>query len=258
MSTYEVNGIQYPSVTTILGQLDKSNALIPWALNCMEQKALELIKDKSTVSFSDILLQAKKEYREVSKQALDIGSQVHDTIEQYIKNGKDAIGKMLPEVENAMIALFDWESANIDKWIESEKKVYHDKICYAGTLDAVAQMKDGSIAIIDFKTSKGFYSGYAEQLSAYRCARQNISDLGIDEVVFKHKTDNEEMAEFKVSYEPVKINAMGILRLDKETGLPEYKDFSKNYDNAINAFTGLVQFYYYTAKRRLKNNPRVI
>jgi|GEM_PF-5374228 len=51
---------------------------------------------------------------------------------------------------------------------------------------------------------------------------------------------------------------MGILRLDKDTGLPEWKDYSDKYETKLISFLSLLDYYYKDKKRRLKNNPRVL
>jgi len=218
MTKYTIKGKDYPGVTTILGELGKGNALLQWAVNCAVQWLEENPNDFDG---------AKKHWRDVSKEAMDIGSEVHNLIEQYIKMriiGKniDYHGKYRSEVENGYLAFLEWEKNNIDKWIESEMTIYNDKYWYAGTLDAVAKLKNNKIYVIDFKSSKGFYDDYVLQISAYRNAYGKNTD------------------------------GMGILRLDKETGLPEWKDYSQKYEQSIEAFHYLVQFYYTFKKRRIK------
>ena len=108
--------------------------------------------------------------------------------------------------------------------------VHDDEFCVAGTLDAVAKLKDGRIVVIDFKSSKGFYDGYDLQIAAYRNCYE------------KMKQDE--------------VDGQGVLRLDKETGIPEYKDFSENHLRNIICFKSLLDVYYLQKNRRLKNNPR--
>ena len=102
--------------------------------------------------------------------------------------------------------------------------------CYAGTLDAVAKIGDKKY-VIDFKTSKGFYSGYQKQISAYALAYTEMTGIPVD--------------------------GCGILRIDKESGLPEWKDCTKNRERKESAFLKLLDFFYEDKKRRLKNNKRV-
>jgi hypothetical protein len=57
--------------------------------------------------------------------------------------------------------------------IETERAVWHDDLGYAGTLDALAEDKDGAIALLDWKTSTrgGTWNPrHALQLGAYALA----------------------------------------------------------------------------------------
>lgn len=235
MARYKINDVEYPSPTEVLGMLDKP-ALKQWAVNM----AIKFINDKfEEHEYSDnclddlpeILTNAKYEWKNVSAEAMDIGSEIHNLIEVYIKDGKDAVGEMRPEVENGFLAFLEWEQENIEEWLESEMTVKSEKYCYAGTLDAIARMKDGKVRVIDFKSSKGFYSGYGKQIAAYK--------LAVEEMIPEKEVDG-----------------CGILRLDKETGQPEWKCFDKTQERKTEAWLKLLDFYYSDKKRRLKNNPR--
>ncbi|GAH23405.1 unnamed protein product, partial [marine sediment metagenome] len=77
---------------------------------------------------------------------------------------------------------------------------------------AVAIMKNGKKYVIDFKSSKKFYDEMPLQVSAYRRAY---------------------CYECRLAEHP---EGMGVLRLDKETGIPEWKDYSKVYTKKLTAF----------------------
>jgi len=233
MARYEIEGIEYPSVTQITGLLDKSDALLGWATGCMEKYILNKLGEGS---IEDIIHEARFNYKEISNEAKDIGTEVHNMIEWHIKSiiEKSEMpsykGDRADEVQNGYLAFLDWEKENIKQWHESELTVVNNEFYYAGQLDAVAELADGRMFVIDFKTSKGFYDGYDLQIAAYR------------------NTDK-----IKNEY---KIDGMGVLRLDKETGQPEWKEY-KNYGRALAAFLALLDYYYSAKKRRLKNNPAV-
>jgi hypothetical protein len=241
--SYTINSIEYPAVTTIIGQLDKSAGLIPWAVNSTCQWIEENYDPEQPLE--EQLQIAKKEYKNVSKEALDIGSEIHDLIEKYIKHGRDAIGELRDEVQNGFLAFLDWEEKNIDCWIESEMSVVDTNYGYAGTLDATAIFKDGRKMVIDFKSSKGFYDGYGMQVASYGYARQSMSG----EYNIKSR-----FGEYKINCKQQDFDGCGVLRLDKATGIPEFKDYSKVMEQKYNAFLLLTKFYYCFKKRRLKGN----
>jgi len=233
---YEKNGIEYPSVTTVLGILDKSGALTWWAAGC----AVDYIKNNldkiqnpdGAHAIDQIFKDAKGAFTKTSEKALDTGTQVHNAIERYIKEKRDLTGELTSEIQNGFLAFLEWESKNHVVWEKSELEIVSTKYGYAGTADAIAVV-NGHRYLIDFKTSKAVYDEYRMQLAAYL--------LGW----------NEEYAGED------KIQNVAVLRLDKETGEPEFKDLSKGIQEQGRAFLKLLDFYYFEKKRRLKNNPFV-
>ena len=245
--SYTLNGEQYPSVTNVLSQLDKSSALIPWALNCFETRLKELLD--GGMEIYQAIIEAKKNYRDVSNTALDIGSQVHHAVEQYVKRGDDLRGSLKPEVENGFLAFLDWEEKNVSKWIESEIRTVNEIYGYAGTYDAIYENKQGVIILLDFKTSKAIYPEYWMQVAAYKKARESL--FGEYEIYF----EREECIIERFDLHEINIDKCAILRLDKETGIGEYKEREKkNIETYFRAFVSLVDFYYKHKKRRLKGN----
>ena len=226
---YTNNGITYPSVTTILGQLEKP-ALINWAANCaveyMEEHIEEIQNPRGPHVVSDILGNARTAFRTASRSARNIGTGVHHAIEDYISTGKDPTGLSDAET-NSFLAFLEWESKNKVRWERAEITLFHTHMGYAGTADALAEI-NGHRYIIDFKTSKGIYDEYRVQLSAYKAAAENNK---------------------------IECPSIGIIRLDKETGAPEFVDVTPGCEQRIQYFYFLVQAYYAAKKRRLKNNP---
>lgn len=239
MARYTIEGVEYPSCTEIIDEcFDKSDGLTAWA----STETVKFIQQSITreMSFDDmmeIISLARFKYRDASKNAMDTGTIVHGLIEDYIKFGIDKTSgrDYNDNVINAFHAFLAWEKENDVKWIESEMTIYDPDICVAGRLDAVCYIK-GVITVIDFKSSKAFYDGYDLQISAYFKIYNNMLPA------ISH-------------YNTLQC---GILRLDKETGMPEYKDYSKNIDRKYEAFLKLVDFFYLYKKRRLKNNKRAV
>lgn len=229
--TYTIKGIEAPSVTTVLGTLDKSDALIGWAVRCCTEFIRENRGNREQYPTLDALLEgATHNWRSVRDTAADTGSHIHDLIEKYIKHGRDAVGTLPDDVSNGFLAFLEWEQAHNVEWVESERKIFHPSSYYAGTLDAVARI-DGLLYVVDFKSSKGFYDTYGMQIAAYREA-------------YMAETGGE-------------IHGCGVLRLDKATGKPEWKDYTKRQDRDYRAFSKLLDYWYSAAKRKLANNPRV-
>jgi len=262
--TYTFNNIAYPSVTTVLGELDKGEGLLQWAVNC----ALGLIENDNVIkglTFNDdmdnhdmsrhleeLIQDARFKWKDARDEAAGWGTEAHDLIEQYIKHGRDVKDQRAPEVENAFIAFLEWEKENKIKWIECEKNVFSASMGTAGTVDTVCKFGAGEykgrIFLIDWKTSKAFYNTFGLQANMYRFARMECNGLTGVKLV-------GPFGNYDVDYPKVKIDGTGVLRIDKVTGIPEFKDYSESYKRDIATFKALLETYYLLKNRRLKNNP---
>tara|TARA_R100001015_G_C4634250_1_gene200430 strand:- start:3160 stop:3855 length:696 start_codon:yes stop_codon:yes gene_type:complete len=180
--SYKVDGFKVPSVTKIVDGCFPKN-LTEWALSV-----------------------GQDQYNFITEQALDIGNETHEWIEQVIN--RDAETEVwetkIPDTETQHAArckkaFIDWQFKTKPEWIDSERKIYCDKHRYAGTVDAVARIND-RICVIDFKTSKKIYKPYHLQVSAYAQAIKRVDGL---------------------KKWPLGI----ILRLDKQTGEYQQKVF---------------------------------
>jgi hypothetical protein len=215
---YKHKGFELPSVTTIIGDCtDKSEPLMRWAaamvVEWIKQNCSALTKDETGLDSNiyDVwdpdLDEARFNFRKISKEALDVGSEVHHAIEHYLKSGKKPKG-LSEQASQGFAAFLQWAGEHKLETKATEKKVFMESC--AGTLDWEGKL-DGKKTVIDFKTAKAFYKEYDYQIAAYRSC-----------------TDAE---------------ACGILRLDKETGLPEYKDTTKTYEKDLKIFNLMVPLY---------------
>lgn len=217
---YTYNGKKLPSVTTFCSQLDKP-ALTYWAANCACDYILNEIKSMPRAvpggevdwirrtELYPTIESARKNFRSVSAQALDIGSAVHQAIEHYLKTGQEPQSPS-EQVLSAFLAFLEWEEAHELVTIKTEWTVYADR--FAGTCDLYCVL-DGKHTLVDFKASKGIYDEMRYQVAAYRSCLEGCE-------------------------------ACGILRLDKETGLPEWKDTSDTYEQDLRVFNALVELWY--------------
>ena len=213
---YKINGFELPSVTTIISDCtDKSGALTQWSAYMVVEWIKQNCNQPSDTRYHvspDDLDEARFNFREVSKTALNIGYAVHQAIEDYLMTGKDPEKtKEDDRILAGFVAFLEWMDKNKVEVIGVEETVRGDY--WAGTRDLKAKI-NGLIAVVDFKTSKAIYaSEYGPQIAAYRSPDADV-----------------EMS--------------AILRLDKETGLPEFKDFSKRYESDLNIFNKMVDLYF--------------
>jgi hypothetical protein len=232
---YIFDGIEYPSVTTVLNILGKGDALLGWAAKC----AIDYVRQQvdAGMDVQAALVDAAGNWKTVRNEAADIGTEIHDLIHKYIQFGRDAAGIIRPEVANGFLAFLDWESRHKVEWIKVEMAVVSRMHGFAGRLDAICSLlpdpskSDRKKYLIDFKSSKDFYDGFDMQLAAYRIGAAELGE---------------------------QTEGCGILRLDKATGVPDWKDYTDKQDAAQAAFLALLRFYYLQKNRRLKNNPHIL
>lgn len=169
---YTVNGEKVPSVTSIVGVLDKP-ALIWWAVNCTVDFLAETLQPNITYTSAQlkaILDDSKKARFRKSKEALNIGSDAHDWLERYVKskvlNYQPPELPTYPPVLNAVQSYLDWERGQDIKYLSSERVIYGRAANYCGTCDLTLDW-NGRFTVADFKTSKDIYPEYWLQVAAY-------------------------------------------------------------------------------------------
>jgi hypothetical protein len=83
-------------------------------------------------------------------------------------------------LERPISQYLDWYYDNVEYPILSEARVCNLEYGYAGTLDAVAVMKDRKLALIDFKFATHFSEDYYLQTAGYQAAFENYG-INFDE-----------------------------------------------------------------------------
>jgi len=156
---YDVDDKKYPSVTTIIGDCtDKSAPLTQWAANMVVEWIREnavMLEDYEKKIFYEVddvqLDKARFNFGDVSKKALDIGSEVHNLIELHLK-GKSTLNMPISvQADKAFHAFLMWAKEHELKPISIEQTVYGNG--WAGTLDFYGYF-DGKLYVIDWKSSK--------------------------------------------------------------------------------------------------------
>jgi hypothetical protein len=232
MSNYVIDGKDYPSVTTILSVLDKP-AIKKWAVKETVEFIANHVYSGDEKEWDAVFSEALGWWETLGGEARDIGQNVHHKINNYIDNSRLSGANKTPYEESgeevkAFLAFLRFENLYIKEWLRCEYTVY-SRNGYAGTLDAEAVFHDEKTRIIDFKVSSGIYPENRLQIAAYRDA-------------YEEMTGN-------------KIDGQGIVRLDKYTGEPEWKDTTKTHKTDLLSFQALVVYWYLLKNRRLKHNP---
>jgi len=224
---YFIDDELYPSVTQILSILDKSAPLMQWATNVALEYIKNHIEDLSTKTSGQILYAAKMEHKRLKDSAASVGTRTHRLVEGYLiankYKGNPSRNELLlstisDDLQKPFHAFLDWIENKNFEILDTEKIIHSEKYKYAGSLDIRCLLNDKKY-IIDLKTSSGIYDEMLLQLCGYKNAYEEI---------------NEESG-----------HRIGILRLDKLTGEPEWKEYTnKDYRKHIKAFLHLVKYYH--------------
>lgn len=168
---HPTTGSEVPSVTTILGVLDKP-ALPRWAALEVANYAVEHREAWETLPPRDAVELLKKAPWSKSKNAADAGTDAHAVMEAILK------GEPTPPMTDGMFAASHGQAIENTKAllahvkpmpIAVEATAWSHGFGYAGTFDALV-LVDGAVTLVDLKTSKDVYPDYALQLAAYKYA----------------------------------------------------------------------------------------
>jgi hypothetical protein len=204
---YGLKDERVKGVTTYIGILDKSPALVSWATELAGTHLLDLLESGKVITAGDIAKSIGL-HAEKKEEAADIGTKTHEWCEYFIKHKLGRVGfEKEPELptNQAMLlgvdSFLEFITQRKVEFISSERIVYSRKHQYIGTMDFEA-IVDGKLSVGDFKTSNGLYNSVFMQMSAYQFAA-------------------EEEAEFLGN--PIKYENRYAVRLAKETE-QEYSD----------------------------------
>jgi hypothetical protein len=153
---YDVDGVRYPRVSQIVGILDKPG-LARWYGKHGNEKAEQL-----------------------SKTARDFGTRLHKALEEWStfsafewnSQGRDDLYRdLMPWIE----AYDAWWTRNVARIVVAEHQVVSRGHGFAGTLDLIAELLNGDLGVVDFKSTEAKHAGtvwpaYRLQTSAYRLA----------------------------------------------------------------------------------------
>jgi hypothetical protein len=144
------DGTQVPGGSTISKIGDDAGALIHWAwkLGC-----------------------EGKNYRDVSKEACDIGTLAHFYIECFLNNQVADLSDYTQEERDKALVCYHkflewWETQELEV-VATEIQLVNELYRYGGTIDLIAKRKNGDHVLMDFKTSKKISESYWRQAAGY-------------------------------------------------------------------------------------------
>ncbi|GAA2812703.1 PD-(D/E)XK nuclease family protein [Saccharopolyspora taberi] len=173
-----VSNRKAPSVTSIVAMLPKP-FLTAWAAKLTAENAVDhlgSIVDLALTDRSGAVDYMKRAPHRSTKDAADVGTQVHDLFEQ-VARGQD-LGRVHPDMLRYVEHIEDFHERYEPDYLHIEDAVWSDKHDYAGSFDAVCRI-DGELVIVDVKTTRsGVHEDAALQLAAYTFADRVIDQVG--------------------------------------------------------------------------------
>jgi hypothetical protein len=135
---YELGGVAVPRVTSILDGIETDTWLDNW---------------KRTVGAREAEL--------IRKNAAALGTRVHSLIAgEQVQQPTD--------LERACAqGGLDWLYKHVDEVLQYELRMVDGELGFGGTVDAIVRMKNGTLAVIDWKTSKKLQPRHNLQTAAY-------------------------------------------------------------------------------------------
>ncbi len=158
-----------PSITTILGIIDKSGPLVGWATKTAFASVEAVLQKYSTPIFTqaecDSVVEVAKAHAKDARNApASKGSLAHEYIAKMLV-GKNPIvpDEVAPAVRGAREFVADYNLT-----VEAvEMAVWHPMSQFAGTIDFVGRDPSGNLVVADWKRSKGIYPEHGYQVAAY-------------------------------------------------------------------------------------------
>lgn len=164
--------LEYPSVTSILGEAIPKKALISWAARTAADYALK----NPWVSVEEA---ANSIYKKRDKAA-DVGSTVHSWAEAYGNGEKINIDSIPDEIKPYCHAFLSFIKDQRPKILHTEATVFNIAEEYAGTADQIAELHTGELAIFDYKTGKStYYESHLQQVAYANATHLLLKDRSI-------------------------------------------------------------------------------
>lgn len=172
---YFLDGEKVPSVSTILGVLDKP--ALPWwgmktgvagVLALQERNVWPLVPDVDTVV--RLLTENKLTVNHVRDKAGERGTTVHDALEAWATEGRTPNPEMYPADQVGYVEGLAWFLRD-NEIVPEATEVIVGSVShrFAGRYDLRCAI-DGKVSLLDLKTSGGIYPEHFLQLEAYEGA----------------------------------------------------------------------------------------
>ena len=163
-------GKLYPSITTVLGELNKTS-ILEWRKRVGETEA-----------------------NKISTKASRRGTRVHSVCESYIKNEEGYLDGQTPNIIELFKSIEPYLE-RIDNIHGVELALYSNHFGLAGRTDLIAEF-DGKLSVIDYKTSnklkrKEWGENYFAQGAFYAIAYEELTNIPVSQIVIIIAVDED-------------------------------------------------------------------
>lgn len=181
---YLVDGEPVPSVTQILGVLDKP-ALVWWAMRVGVEGACQLQESGSLPADPEAAVKAltarKLTVNHVKTKAATRGTSLHDALEAYLQHGSVPMPAGFPEEDRGYVralarAMLDLRPEPFKTEVVVGSAVHG----FGGRYDLLCGLDDHTLRV-DLKTGKRVYETAHLQLAAYELAAVEMGEAPTDE-----------------------------------------------------------------------------
>jgi hypothetical protein len=159
-----------PSVTTVLGVLDKSHALVGWAKRetaACAVRNLDVLAEMRRAGGDQSAIDWLKKIPDHQRDAsANVGTRVHALAERVSRGEEPEVS---PEEAPFVAAYRTFLTTYEPRFLALEEMVVSLRYGYAGTFDSIALI-DGEVWLLDIKTGTGIYPEAGLQLAAYNAA----------------------------------------------------------------------------------------
>jgi hypothetical protein len=115
-------------------------------------------------------------WTKVRKTAAQKGTDLHSLLQNYVQQMITDQGGKPCQMNDAkdddeswkkVQRFAEWATANVEQFIFAEKNTFSKALWVGGQVDCLARMKDGVLAVIDFKSSPTVYFNQLVQTAGY-------------------------------------------------------------------------------------------
>jgi hypothetical protein len=178
--SYLLDGAPVQSVTKALSEGYPKPGLIGWAFDTASKFAVDHWDELAELGAGSRLTRIQKARYTERDEAAARGTAIHELAHKLQAGETLEIPEpLVGHVDAYLRFVKDWQPREI----LVETSVFSREFRYAGTVDLIADLRDGRRWLLDWKTSKGEpYPEAALQLAAYRYADFHLHKDGVTEV----------------------------------------------------------------------------